>query len=117
MGCVDCHACNDCQNIANAKDVSGITGVALPVPVLDGDRVARALTSVLPAQEYSAAGELEPTPAEAIVGLAGEPGMAFEKKYGAELSALLIARNSGCAVHPLQLFTISPADPGAEPRE
>jgi hypothetical protein len=51
-----------------------------------------------PYEEFDA-----PSPV-AVVALAGQAGAALESEFGTDLAAMMIARQSGCELNPIQMY-------------
>jgi hypothetical protein len=74
------------------------------IPSVSNEAVASLLSTILGMLAWSPQEEFDaPSPA-AIVALAGRAGTALESVFGTDLAAMMIARQSGCELNPIQMY-------------
>lgn len=103
--CVDCIACSTCHNTVGVKELADSVGNMPSIPKLARAAITALVVAPLPRPDYASEDTLDDAPAKAIVELAGDAGRALQTKFGTDLAALLIARESDCELSPIQVYT------------
>ena len=105
--CSDCYACRECQNIISAMHIRSETGHSPKIPSASREAIASVLTSIPEILPRTPDEEFDNTPAAAIVAFAGETGADLQEAFGTDLAAMLIARQCGYDLNPIQMYSLT----------
>lgn len=102
--CADCYDCKECHNLTTKKQIGDEIGPMTEIPSVSNEAVASLLSTIPGMLAWSPQEEFDaPSPA-AIIALAGRAGTALESVFGTDLAAIMIARQSGCELNPIQMY-------------
>jgi len=102
--CSDCSDCKECRSLATQKQIGGEIGPMAEVPSVPSEAVASLLSAIPGMLAWSPYEEFDAPSPVAIVALADRVGIALESVFGTDLAAMMIARQSGCELNPIQMY-------------